>query len=32
MRWFLPRDPTRRTDVALDILREHAVSHSRNAP
>jgi hypothetical protein len=30
--WFLPKDATRRTKEALDILREHAVSHSRNAP
>jgi hypothetical protein len=29
MRWFLPRDATRRTAVALSILTDHAASHER---
>jgi hypothetical protein len=27
--WFLPKDATRRTAVALDILADHAASHER---
>jgi hypothetical protein len=27
--WFLPKDPARRTAVALDILADHAASHER---
>jgi hypothetical protein len=29
MRWYLPKDATRRTAVALDILGDHASVHER---
>jgi hypothetical protein len=29
LRWFLPKDATRRTAVALGILAAHAASHER---
>jgi hypothetical protein len=29
MAWFLPKDPARRTALALGILADHASSHER---
>jgi len=29
LRWFLPKDATRRTADALDVLADHASSHER---